>query len=418
MTLPKSTWAESALPADVTDPPGGVRASGYQFEDALPHDELNSILRDLYRLSRSSGHTYETLEDAIDDPDLGTDPFTLYDEAQALSSYTARPSLVPALATVATGGNNQALASNGHYVIIARATGWYVVNTFTNARTYHTFATDVTAVAAGRDRYYVAEGIGATGKVTAYAYTDVAATPAVLSSYAHGQTISAMVEHIPNNVLITGVAGTGGSTVRYLDLSVLVGVATWSADRGATGLVCCSDGVRMYTGGGAGTDSATIERWGIVDNTRLAYQVSTAPNGGFLVTDGESLFFSAGAAPSDIVTTGNNLAFAAFVLLAGVGATAACVDDKNIYISNFASDIVYWIDKKNPTLRGLVGTGLVTDPVGVVEARGDTLWTIGQAGVDVLSFTKDFRPQRLRLRDATGGVPRSGPALYAHIGRG
>lgn len=51
MTLPTEpiTWAESSNPGDVTEPSSGVRDSGYQFEDELPHDEFNAVVRGIYR---------------------------------------------------------------------------------------------------------------------------------------------------------------------------------------------------------------------------------------------------------------------------------------------------------------------------------------------------------------------------------
>lgn len=51
MTKPTETpeFAESADPADVTEPVAGRTANGYLYQDPLPHDEHNWLLRQLFR---------------------------------------------------------------------------------------------------------------------------------------------------------------------------------------------------------------------------------------------------------------------------------------------------------------------------------------------------------------------------------
>jgi hypothetical protein len=220
-------WAELAAAGDVTEPPTGVRDAGYQFEDILPHEELNAVLRGVYRWLRHTtyaggGGAYDSLSDAFTDSNIiPGDGFVIKDNEQPLGL----------LEDVAGGGNIESLhAANGYIAAMLSDGGVDLLKD--SATGFSVLITDVaTAVGpwrrvfCGTDALFV---IDAT-ELFVYAYDGT-----LLWSYDHGATITA-VDQDSVRVYIVGVSGTNGDgTGTHRGLALADGTHLWTQAWGAT----------------------------------------------------------------------------------------------------------------------------------------------------------------------------------------
>lgn len=241
-TLPTEPieWAESGAIGDVVEPPIGVRDAGYQFEDILPHEEHNAILRGVYRWLQYLGgaggaYSFDSLYDAEQSGLLVEgDSFLVRDNSQPLGLVTS----------IAGGGDVEDVSAWGGYVAAILSDGG--VDLLNDEGTG--LISDVTtAVGPWRKVFCTPHGLAVVDDdfVFLYAYAD----GATLWSYNHGNTISD-VSFDDDYIYIAGVSGTSADgTGTHRALVAATGVEVWTQAWGATLFSICGTGLTVLIGG-------------------------------------------------------------------------------------------------------------------------------------------------------------------------
>jgi len=417
MTI-RRTWAASAIPADLSEPPFGVRDSGYQFEDALPHDELNKILKDLYELGDRGGE-FENVPDLLVDGVAGRQ--YIMHRPLSGSEFPFKEENTTTL-TDMVAEDCRAIATNGTHVVVASETkigvfdcstlGWSALTSAPRFSTLPGTPTDVTAIAVGRTTYAVGYNAAAGRVLGIFSLAD----DTLLGSYTHSASgaISAVVAYGTNSgdetYVLTGTASTiDSNTTRMIDET---GAAVWSMTRGAAGLVATTDGYRIFTGGGAGTGGATIEELHPLTGAVIELQASAAPDGGGgFVTDGQMIYYTSGG--TDLYSTSCNLAYSAFPRFPalGAGTKRLALAGDTIFMSLFAGNQVFWFNQTVPGEEfGILQSLPHAAPVGVCVIDNMVVWLGEDAaapGIAIYHF--DGKPRRVRIASESAGTFRGGP---------
>lgn len=246
-------WASGAAAQDIADPGIALEESGYAFQQLVPNDELNYILRSLSKRSPYFGSITElaqTLEAGL------AGMVNAYDPAKRIADeeWVVTGSAIP-----------DSAAFDGRYFWVAGAnlseankigcydpvTGELVTSVGTDG--WISPPSETTAMFSDGVALFVA-----CDDDTLYKYNavDGSAYGGSWVDYDHGAAIESIYsEGSDGYVFIAGATGTGTYTHRAL--SWTTGTPAWSQNHGASVFSIISDGESVWIGGNVGTGTYT-----------------------------------------------------------------------------------------------------------------------------------------------------------------
>lgn len=246
-TLPTEPleWAESAALGDISEPPVGVRAAGYQFEDILPHDEHNAVLRGIYRWLAFLNGGGVVVGDLAEAEALDRN----IDDVVTIADSRPPFETVAAFAAPASGDIRGVATWGGKFVYTtasAPANNLFVVDEDGNTEVAVAPGTllSPTGVAAGEAGIAVIDSTA----IEFYNWSGV-----LQWTYSHGAQIADVaMDH--EHVYLVGLSGTNGDgTGTHRAVTIASGAHVWTQAWGATLYSVQATGTAVLVGGSLGT---------------------------------------------------------------------------------------------------------------------------------------------------------------------
>lgn len=382
-------WATGAS-AEVVEPPGPTKDTGWIHAIRPPHEWMNWLARRTYEALvyfGATARTFSTLDRLIDELAEGDSGFV--DE----NDRAAAPGSLSATSTALAGAPLR-IASNGRRVFYALGTA----TAYAATRTLATMA-DVTYTVGsptGTITSVVASGPYVAFIAGSVAHCYNATTGAALWTYDHTATIRDVAID-GARLYIGGVPDASNYAIKAITLAT--GALAWRFVHGTSGeevRAIATDGIRVYaaadaTGLASGATlralvasnghAATTEGGATADTTGKAWnavQVTPQNARGTLACDGSRLYLgypSAASAQLEVRGAGDG-AVVASVALSGATATALALDHERVYLaegSNLHAFAKVDLARAWLYVAGATIAGVATDGAGVWLSRGSVL---------------------------------------------